>query len=711
MAPTAPASTRVFVQNLPPQCGVKELRAHFGAYEVTDVKIPKKKGAKGGCRGIAFVGFRTAEDASAAVARLDKAFWRTSKLRISNAEQRKRDAPPAAEADVDAPPPTKKARTAPEPSEPRPNAKQTRRERFYELMGAGANASRDAFDATPAREEEEEEEEEEEGAEADDASDDDSAVDIEALVAPTPEKDAAAFDDGLDDLAYLRTKAKEAEEEEEEKEDEDEEDEDEDEEEEEEKEEEEEEEEEDDDEAGARLYVANLPYDASEGEIEDLFAAYGTVSEVHAPLHKETRQPLGFAFVTFVLPSAADDAAAALDGASFMGRALSVVAAAKQKKRGKERAPRTFSERREMERKKKALSGHGHGELLRGHVRSDAVAAVAAKGLGAAKGDLFKAASSETAVNLALAEAAVQGETSAYFKEAGYDFDTAAKSRVGVLVKNLPADATKADLETLFAPHGALARVLLAPAKTTAIVEFEEPSEARTAFKRLAYRRFKHGPLYLDWAPASSPSAIAPKSPPTKATVAADDDDDTEVVLGATVFVKNLNFKTTPQGLKAHFAGLGLRACSLPPANRAGHANRGYGFLEFESKDAASEALGRSKKPLDGHVLGLELSTKKGLGPDPDRRKKASKTKLVVRNLAFAVVANDVKQLFEAFGQLKKVRLPKRFDGRHRGFAFVDFANPRDADTAKAALKSAHLYGRHLVIEWADPDEAAPRDS
>ncbi len=33
------------------------------------------------------------------------------------------------------------------------------------------------------------------------------------------------------------------------------------------------------------------------------------------------------------------------------------------------------------------------------------------------------------------------------------------------------------------------------------IVEFVEPAEARTAFKRLAYSRFKNLPLYLEWAP------------------------------------------------------------------------------------------------------------------------------------------------------------------------------------------------------------------
>ena len=60
----AAPSTRLFVQNLPPNCGEPELRRHFAAYGVTDVALPKKDGAR---RGFAFVGVRRAEDAAAAV--------------------------------------------------------------------------------------------------------------------------------------------------------------------------------------------------------------------------------------------------------------------------------------------------------------------------------------------------------------------------------------------------------------------------------------------------------------------------------------------------------------------------------------------------------------------------------------------------------------------------------------------------------------------
>lgn len=48
----------------------------------------------------------------------------------------------------------------------------------------------------------------------------------------------------------------------------------------------------------------------------------------------------------------------------------------------------------------------------------------------------------------------------------------------------------------------------------TGIVEFLEPSEAKTAFTKLAYTKFKHLPLYLEWAP--SDTFTTPPSKPKK---------------------------------------------------------------------------------------------------------------------------------------------------------------------------------------------------
>ena len=49
--------------------------------------------------------------------------------------------------------------------------------------------------------------------------------------------------------------------------------------------------------------------------------------------------------------------------------------------------------------------------------------------------------------------------------------------------------------------------------------------------------------------------------------------------------------------------------------------------------------------------------------------------------------------------------MPRKFDGNHRGFAFVEFLTKQEALSAYKALADTHLYGRHLVLEWANKDE------
>jgi multiple RNA-binding domain-containing protein 1 len=60
---------------------------------------------------------------------------------------------------------------------------------------------------------------------------------------------------------------------------------------------------------------------------------------------------------------------------------------------------------------------------------------------------------------------------------------------------------------------------------------------------------------------------------------------------------------------------------------------------------------------------------------------------------------------FSAHGQLKSVRLPKKFDRRSRGFAFLEFLTRQEADNAYETLRHTHLLGRHLVLEWATEGE------
>lgn len=49
-------------------------------------------------------------------------------------------------------------------------------------------------------------------------------------------------------------------------------------------------------------------------------------------------------------------------------------------------------------------------------------------------------------------------------------------------------------------------------------------------------------------------------------------------------------------------------------------------------------------------------------------------------------------------------RLPKKFDGNHRGFAFLEFTTKQEAANALEGVGGTHLYGRRLVVEYAQAD-------
>jgi cold-inducible RNA-binding protein len=73
-----------------------------------------------------------------------------------------------------------------------------------------------------------------------------------------------------------------------------------------------------------RLFVGNLPYDATEDEIRDHFAQAGAVSRVFVPLDRDTGRPRGFAFVEFEDPGHASRAIQLLHEKPFKDRSLVV---------------------------------------------------------------------------------------------------------------------------------------------------------------------------------------------------------------------------------------------------------------------------------------------------------------------------------------------------------------------------------------------------
>ena len=78
--------------------------------------------------------------------------------------------------------------------------------------------------------------------------------------------------------------------------------------------------------------------------------------------------------------------------------------------------------------------------------------------------------------------------------------------------------------------------------------------------------------------------------------------------------------------------------------------------------------------------------------------------KLFVGNFAFNTTEDDLRELFQAYGNVESVAVvTDRDTGRSRGFGFVEMSANAEADRAIAELNGRELDGRALNVNEARP--------
>src|ERR1700741_4400582 len=74
----------------------------------------------------------------------------------------------------------------------------------------------------------------------------------------------------------------------------------------------------------AKIFVGNLSFNTTENDLQDAFAAHGTVVEANLMTDRTTGRPRGFGFVTMSSDAEAQTAQAAMNGQTLDGRPLTV---------------------------------------------------------------------------------------------------------------------------------------------------------------------------------------------------------------------------------------------------------------------------------------------------------------------------------------------------------------------------------------------------
>jgi len=785
-------ATRVCIRNLPPSVTDVELRRHLQqttckddmSMELTDCRILRDK-VTGKSKGIAFVGVTTAEQASHLIDQLHKTYFRTARLHVERAL--KEGTTPRQGHEMEHDDKEKDSNTDTGKKKDATLKVDRRKEEFLAVMGVKTSttdqpqktfwsnddvgAPQDAVDADVASDSNDEEEDD-----RSDMNDSEEEDDADPLV---PTQTNTKRQSTTSDLDFLRSKQVETDDLEEMPEDSDPE---------------KQVFENDDNDStsssdsgseimndgtgvakdqqppepdssaspltSSRLFVRNLPFSATEDDLLTWFAKHGyPLQSCHLPVDDQDRTK-GFGFLTFANTQLAEKALQEMDKSDFQGRLMHLLPArpALNDNGGDmetDGRPLSYKEQQERKRQQEADNPKGWSAS---YVRGDAVVDNLAERLGLRKGDILAVkdglSSGDAAVRLALGETAIIEENRKYFAQHGIDMEALVsvksseenteetRSKTSLLVKNLPADTTTEELLKVFGGTGCTPQhILLPPSRTIAVVEYANSTEAKKVFRKLAYRRFKSVPLYLEWAPlaakldSKAPTDMSPNGKDMEETKEDDDYDDILVTGPTTTFyIKNLNFATTEQGLKDFCAELvkNITSVRIPqkvhtikssidntssPTVRS--VSMGYGFVEVatSSQESAKIALKKLQGSiLDGHTLQVSISQKhtpsSSLVVSTTTTNKtlskssSSGSKLIVRNVPFQATRKELLQLFGSFGQLRKIRLPKKFDGSHRGFAFCEYMTSKDAHAAKQALSKTHLYGRHLVLEWAEEKDS-----
>lgn len=478
-----------------------------------------------------------------------------------------------------------------------------------------------------------------------------------------------------------------------------------------------------------RIFVRNLPYTTTEDELQRVFENFGPITEVIVPLDKVTRKLKGYGVITFLIPEHAVKAYTELDGTIFHGRMLHLLPGKpKESIENDVKDKSSFKTKKLQILKAEAGSSYNWNTLFLGQ---NAVADVMSSTYNTSKENILSG--NNVAVRLALGETQLVHETKEFLEYSGVKLDAFNRvvnhrSKNIILVKNLPAGIQVSEIRELFSKYGVLGRVLLPPSGITSIVEFIEPAEARTAFRRLAYSKFKHLPLYLEWAPedtfincdenltskSGNDSVICEKSEELY-----NSDNGLQPEPDTTLFIKNLNFETTEDSIRQHFKECGkianVTVARKKDPNKPGLLlSMGYGFIQFYHQRSVNNALKTlQQSSLDGHCIELKRSNrtlKENLHIERkiNNVEKHTGSKILVRNIPFQAKLNELRELFKVFGDIKALRLPKKMvgTGPHRGFAFVEYHTKEDAKRAMQSLcQSTHLYGRRLVLEWAQSAE------
>ncbi|OCT89304.1 RNA-binding protein 28 [Xenopus laevis] len=187
---------------------------------------------------------------------------------------------------------------------------------------------------------------------------------------------------------------------------------------------------------------------------------------------------------------------------------------------------------------------------------------------------------------------------------------------------------------------------------------------------------------------------------------------------GLTLFVRGLPENASNERLEQIFSESGPVRQSFVVREKGAEKCRGFGYVTFSMVEDAQRAM-KEIKEYEGRKIEVQVAKKKQVEKNKktkceessettkevkkpkDARGAYKKARLIIRNLSFQCSEDDLKKHFSNFGSVLEVNIPKKPDGKMRGFAFVQLKNMLEASKALKGTNMKSIKGRTVAVDWA----------
>ncbi|KAM4649917.1 polyadenylate-binding protein 1-like isoform 3-T3 [Amazona ochrocephala] len=249
-------------------------------------------------------------------------------------------------------------------------------------------------------------------------------------------------------------------------------------------------------------------------------------------------------------------------------------------------------------------------------------------------------------------------------------------------VGDLHPDVTEAMLYEKFSPAGPIMSIRVCRDVATrrslgyAYINFHQPVDAERALDTMNFEVIKGRPIRIMWSqrdPGLRKSGVG------------------------NVFIKNLDDSIDNKALYDTFSAFGnILSCKVVCDE---NGSRGYGFVHFETHEAAARAI----ETMNGMLLN---DRKVFVGNFKSRKEREAEfgakatefTNVYIKNFGDDMDDDRLREIFSKFGKTLSVKVMMDTTGRSKGFGFVNFEKHEEAQKAVADMNGKEINGRTVYV-------------